>query len=262
MKFRIIVRGPVLSMSGYGEQSRFALRALRKHEDKFDIFIVPIPWGNTNWINNNDEERQWMDKLILKTAQYLKAEPNPQFDLSLQVTIPNEWEKIAKVNVGYTAGIETTRVAPGWFEKANMMDRIIVVSNHAKNVFMSSAYETVNKATGQKSVIKLETPMEVVSYPVRNFEKDEDFDLDLEYDFNYLLMAQWSERKNIENTIKWFVEENIDQEVGLVVKTNSQANCKIDKEFTLEERLKPLLKQYSDRKCKVYLLHGDLTEQD
>ena len=41
MKFRIIVRGPVLSMSGYGEQSRFALRALRKHEDKFDIHIVP-----------------------------------------------------------------------------------------------------------------------------------------------------------------------------------------------------------------------------
>ena len=66
MKFRIIVRGPVLSMSGYGEQSRFALRALRKHEDKFDIFIVPIPWGNTNWINDNDEERKWMDKHILE----------------------------------------------------------------------------------------------------------------------------------------------------------------------------------------------------
>ena len=104
-------------MSGYGEQSRFALRALRKHEDKFDIFIVPIPWGNTNWINDNDEERKWMDRHILRTAQYLKAEPNPQFDLSLQITIPNEWEDIARVNVGYTAGIETTRVAPGWFEK-------------------------------------------------------------------------------------------------------------------------------------------------
>jgi len=261
MKLRIIVRGPVLSMSGYGEQSRFALRALRKHEDKLDIYIVPIPWGNTNWINTNDEERKWMDANILRTANYLKSEPNPQFDLSLQVTIPNEWEDLAKVNVGYTAGIETTRVAPVWFEKTNMMDRVIVVSNHAKQVFESSAYDALNKSTGEKAILKLETPMEVVSYPVRNYDADEQFDIDLEHDFNYLLMAQWSERKNIENTIKWFVEENIDQEVGLVIKTNSQANCKIDKEFTLEKRLRPLLKQYEDRKCKVYLLHGDLSEQ-
>ena len=262
MKFRIIVRAPVLSMSGYGEQSRFALRALRKHEDKFDIFIVPIPWGNTNWINDNDEERQWMDHHIRRTAELLSSEDQPQFDMSLQITIPNEWEDIARINVGYTAGIETTRVAPGWFEKANMMDRVIVVSNHAKNVFMSSAYEAINKKDGKKTMLKLETPMEVVSYPVRHFEKDETFNIDLEHDFNYLLMAQWSQRKNIENTIKWFVEENIDQEVGLVIKTNSQANCKIDREFTYEKRLKPLLDQYPDRKCKVYLLHGDMTPQE
>ena len=262
MKARIVVRGPVLSMSGYGEQSRFALRALRKHEDKFDIHIIPIPWGNTNWINDNDEERQWMDHHIRRTAALLHAEENPQFDMSLQITIPNEWEDLARVNVGYTAGIETTRVAPGWIEKANMMDRIIVVSNHAKNVFVNSAYDAHNKNTGEKMEIRLQTPIEVVSYPVRNFEKDESFDLDLAHDFNYLLMAQWSDRKNIENTIRWFVEENIDQEVGLVIKTNSQANCKIDREFTLEERLKPLLSEYSDRKCKVYLLHGDMSPQE
>ena len=162
MKFRIIVRGHVLSMSGYGEQSRFALRSLRKHEYKFDIFIVPIPWGNTNWINDNDEERQWMDNHIRRTAHYLQAEPSPQFDMSLQITIPNEWEDIAKVNVGYTAGIETTRVAPQWLEKANMMDRIIVVSNHAKQVFESSAYDAQNRQTGEKATIKLETPIDVV----------------------------------------------------------------------------------------------------
>ena len=262
MKFRIIVRGPVLSMSGYGEQSRFALRSLRKHEDKFDIFIVPIPWGNTNWINENDEERQWMDHHIRRTAQYLQAEQNHQFDMSLQITIPNEWEDLARVNIGYTAGIETTRVAPQWLEKANMMDRMIVVSKHAKQVFENSVYEAYNKQTGEKATFKLETPIEVVSYPVRHFQKDETFDIELDYDFNYLLMAQWSERKNIENTIRWFVEENIDQEVGLVIKTNSQANCKIDREFTLDKRLKPLLKAYPDRKCKIYLLHGDMTPEE
>ena len=262
MKFRIVVRGPVLSMSGYGEQSRFALRSLRKHEDKFDIHIVPVPWGNTNWINDDDEERQWMDNHIRRTAMYLQSEQNPQFDMSLQITIPNEWEMMADVNIGYTAGIETTRVAPVWIEKANMMDRIIVVSNHAKNVFMNSAYDALNKQTGEKTNLHVKTPIEVVNYPVREFEPDSNFNINLEHDFNYLLVAQWSTRKNIENTIKWFIEENIDDEVGLVIKTNSQANCKIDKEFTLEQRLEPLLKSYPDRKCKIYLLHGDMTPEE
>ena len=37
MKKKIFVKGPVLSQSGYGEQSRFALRALKSREDLFDI---------------------------------------------------------------------------------------------------------------------------------------------------------------------------------------------------------------------------------
>ena len=56
-----------------------------------------------------------------------------QFDISFQVTIPNEWEQIAPVNIGYTAGIETTRVAHQWIEKGNVMNNIVVVSNHSKN---------------------------------------------------------------------------------------------------------------------------------
>ena len=99
MKFAIVVRAPVLSMSGYGEQSRFALRALRKHEDKFDIYIVPIPWGNTNWINDDDEERKWIDDKIRRTAMVLQSEKEPQFDMSLQITIPNEFEDLAKINI-------------------------------------------------------------------------------------------------------------------------------------------------------------------
>ena len=45
MKKKIFVKGPVLSQSGYGEQSIFALRGLRSREDLFDIYIQPIPWG-------------------------------------------------------------------------------------------------------------------------------------------------------------------------------------------------------------------------
>ena len=67
MKKKVFVRGPVLSQSGYGEQSRFALRALRSREDLFDIFIQPTAWGQTGWIWKNDEFRQWMDEKITLT---------------------------------------------------------------------------------------------------------------------------------------------------------------------------------------------------
>ena len=103
MRKKIVVRGPVLSMSGYGEQTRFAIRSLRHREDEFDIYIIPVGWGATGWQHEFDEERAWIDRKIAKTAHYMSTE-NSQFDMSLQVTIPNEWEKLAPYNVGYTAG--------------------------------------------------------------------------------------------------------------------------------------------------------------
>ena len=69
MKKKIYVKGPVLSQSGYGEQSRFALRALRSREDLFDIYIQPIPWGQTGWIWEDNEFRNWIDQRIIMTAE-------------------------------------------------------------------------------------------------------------------------------------------------------------------------------------------------
>ena len=109
MRKRIIVKGPVLSRSGYGFQSRFALQALRTREDILDIYIQNIPWGQTGWIWRDDEFRQWIDERIINTINY--TQHGGKFDLSLQITIPNEWENMADINVGYTAGIETTKVA-------------------------------------------------------------------------------------------------------------------------------------------------------
>ena len=50
MRKKIFVKGPVLTQSGYGEQARFALRALKSREDLFDIYIQPIIWGGTGWV--------------------------------------------------------------------------------------------------------------------------------------------------------------------------------------------------------------------
>jgi glycosyltransferase involved in cell wall biosynthesis len=257
MKKKVIVRGPILTQSGYGEHARFIMRALRSREDVFDIYALPVNWGKTNWEWQNTEERRWLDGIFEKTAN----QKENKFDLSLQVTIPNEWEKIAEKNIGVTAGIETTAVAPAWIQKSQVVDRIITISEHAKNVYKSTSYDAQDKQTGRVfKNVRCTTPIDIVRYPVKDIA-DKDLGLDLDYDFNFLVVGMFTPRKNIENTITWFVEEFIDQEVGLVVKTNVMKNCLYDKVAT-EVQIKQILAKYPNRKCKVYLLHGYMTEED
>ena len=258
MRQRILITGPVLSQSGYGEQARFALRALRTREDIFDIYIVPTKWGQTGWVSLANEERTWIDQKIAQTHAFNQMKG--KYDISLQITIPNEWKRLAPINIGYTAGIETTKVAPVWIQKANEMDKIIVVSNHSKEVFQNTSYQGRHKDTGQFINLITQTPVEAVGYPVRNFKK-KSVNLKLEYDFNYLAISQWGPRKNFNNLINWFIEENFDQEVGLVLKTSIKNNSIIDREHT-EKKLRNILAKHGERKCKVYLLHGDLTEEE
>lgn len=256
---RVVVRGPVLSQSGYGEHTRFVLRALRSREPEIDIYVIPTGWGQTGWITEDDDERKWLDDKISKTVVHMQSKL--PFDVSVQVTIPNEWEKMAAVNIGVTAGIETTKVSPVWLEKSNIMDKIITVSEHSKRGFLETDYAGTNRHTGQKMHLKCNVPVECVSYPVKSYEKLEKLDLNLDYDFNFLAVAQWGPRKNMQNLIKWFIEENIDQEVGLVVKT-SLKNCSVvDREYT-KTLVRDIARKYPEKKCKVYLLHGDMTTRE
>tara|TARA_R110002012_G_scaffold101317_1_gene240327 strand:+ start:1623 stop:2858 length:1236 start_codon:yes stop_codon:yes gene_type:complete len=257
MKKKIFVRGPVLSQSGYGEQSRFALRALRSREDLFDVFIQPTAWGQTGWIWKNDEFRQWMDEKITLT-QVLIHKKQLQADISLQITIPNEFQKIAPMNVGYTAGIETTAVAPQWLQKGNEMDKILVVSNHAMNTYKNTTATATNNETGETFPYKLETPIDVVWENTIREKAEEIPNLDISTDFNFLMVSQMGPRKNFQNAISWWVEEFIDQKVGLIIKTNIKNNSRMDLEAT-QASVKNVLSKYTERKCKIYLLHGDLT---
>jgi len=260
IKKKIIVKAPALSNSGYGEQSRFALRSLKQHEDEFDIFLINIPWGKTGEATLSKEEKEWLDYLQVKTHLYSQqSSEGMYFDYSLQITIPSEFEKISPINIGYTAGIETTKVSPQWIEKVNMMDKVIVPSNHSKNVFNNTNYKTQ-----EGKELKVLTPIEVCSFPVTSIsEKIPELDFDTE--FNFLSVAQWGPRKNVEATIVSFLEEFKSEKVGLVLKLNIAKNSTMDRLAT-EDRLKNLINAFKEQngeiKCKVYLLHGSLSEEE
>ena len=255
---KVLVRGPALSQSGYGEHTRFVLRALRLQEAELDIHILPTGWGETGWLAINDEERKWIDAKVAAGAQHLHQKL--PYDISVQVTIPNEWQRMAPINIGVTAGIETNKVSPTWLEMCNAMDKVITISEHSKNGFVMTEYHGQNKQTGQPMHLKCDVPVEVAGYPVKEHEIV-DVSLDLDYDFNYLAISQWGPRKNMDNLIKWFVEENHDQEVGLVVKTSLKNNSVVDREY-IEQVVSQAIPNLEERKCKIYLLHGDMSEAE
>lgn len=265
MKLKVLFKAPLLTRSGYGEQSRFALRAMRTRPDLFEIGILPLDWGKTSWVNEIGEERTWIDSQVRSTVEYLQK--GGKFDVSVQSTIPNEFENIAKVNIGYTAGIETTKAAHQWIEKINEMDGVIVVSNFSKQVLENTKYDATNNETGEKIVLQTNTPIYPANYPVKTYQDLEPVELNLKHDFNFLTIAQFGPRKNLANTFKWFIEEFSQDEIGLVVKTNMAKNSYMDRQASFHSIVNAVAQiknelNLKEMKCKIYLLHGDMSDEE
>ena len=89
-----------------------------------------------------------------------------QPDVYVDIRIPNEFQTYGKVNIGITAGIETTAVSNNWIEGCNKMDLVIVPSEHSKNGFINIIYEKIQnyQMVKQQKVgeLKLEKPIEVL----------------------------------------------------------------------------------------------------
>lgn len=250
---KILISGPILSRSGYGEMARFAYRSLKDNLD-VDLYLEATIWGKTGWLFEDNEERREIENLLVKTRLYTQnSGGNPFYDFSIQTTIPNEWKKRATVNVGYTAGIETNMISPAWLQPSQQMDKIVVISEHAKSGFMNTLF---GNQQGQQ--FRVTTPVEVVHLPYRNAPK-KDLNLSLKYDFNFLAVCQWGPRKNLDQTILGFLEEFGNEEVGLLLKVNTSNDSIMDRNLT-DRRLQQLLNSFPNRKCAVTLLHGHLSE--
>lgn len=256
---KVLLVAPVMSRSGYGEMGRFALRSMLNNPN-LDVYLHNIRWGHTGWIWEDDQERKMIDSLLQKTIMY-QHNGAGQFDMSVQCTIPNEWKKITPFDIGYTAGIETDKVAPLWLQKGNEMDKIVVISNHSKKVYKDTSYGATNQETGETiEDYRCTTPIDVVGFPNRNLEAEE-MELELKHDFNFLCVAQLSPRKNVDAVINNFIEEFRNEDVGLLLKLNGANDSVMD-----YHRCAQMFKEMSDTSkkegwsCSIKLLHGNLTD--
>ena len=266
---KVLIRGPLLSRSGYGEHARYMFRAISSRPDLFDVYALPLGWGQSSWTHQETEENKKITECINKTQTCGAFNQNGLdttfFDISLQVGIPHEWNKLAKYNIGVTAAVETTQASGKWIDSCNkLVDRIFVTSEHAKNSLTNPVYDLVNEAGQSVGKMKCNTPIDVISYPVRKTKPDKKFQkkIKLDTDFNFLTMAQFGPRKNLENSIFWFLEEFRDNpDVGLIVKTHQMNNSGIDRAQVCSV-IKRACDAVPNRKCKVYLIHGNLTDEE
>ena len=275
MKKLMLICAPVTSRSGYGDHARDLVRAFLKL-DKFNVKILDVPWGQTprNALDNE------LDKNIIDC---ILSEPklDSQPDVYVDIRIPNEFQTYGKINIGITAGIETTAVSNAWIEGCNKMDLVIVPSEHSKKGFVSALYEKIQQLPNGKKQklgeLKLEKPIESVFEGVdENLFKPIDnssLDLvdDIKEDFCFLHVGLWGkggygeDRKDISKLIKVFYESfaNKKQQPALILKTNQATFSILDREECLKRINKIKSKFPKDWNLpNVYLLHGSLSSEN
>ncbi len=267
----LLFQGPVATRSGYGDHSRDLLASLFKM-DKYDIKVIPTRWGNTpqNQLNPQTELGQ---KIIQNVVTQVTKQP----DVYIQVTVANEFRPIGKYNIGITAGVETTIAPKSFVDGCNRMDLIIVPSKFTKNTLLQTSYDEKDKRTGQLiAQHKISKPIEVLHEGVELEKwqlpkKVDKFLEDLETDFNYLVVGHWlqgdigQDRKDIGMTIKTFctVFKDIPKkdQPGLILKTSTAGFSVMDRE-NISKKIRDITKEFGDKCPSIYLLFGDLSENE
>lgn len=274
-KIRTLLRAPIETQSGYGKHSLEVFRALFS-DPLFDLHIEGVGWGNCSFRTDSSPEREAIKNCIKK---YLisRQQENENWDLFVSVTIPSEFEKRGKINIGVTAGIETDRISHVWVQKCNEMDLVIVPSEHSKKVIEKTAIDWQNQQTGQQGTFQVDRPVIVCNEGVDTeiFKKLDKLynnpiaDMDFGCDFNFLSVSQWGkggfgeDRKNISLMLKYFIEEfSGRKDVGLVLKTNMSRNNEGDF-VAVKNRLEQIKSNFKEEDVPpIHLIHGNLTEEE
>jgi glycosyltransferase involved in cell wall biosynthesis len=266
-KQTLLFRGPVKSRSGYGSHSRDLLEALYQM-DIYDIKIDSCLWGNTpmNALEKDNEFHKWI-------VENSVSEFNGLPDIYVQVTVPNEFQRYGKFNIGITAGIETTLAPKDWIDGCNRMDLIIATSNFSRDVLLTTVYD--EKEKNSDKLVKqhrIEKPIEVlfegVDTNIYNNVVNPSFELDIKEDFAYLFVGHWlkgnigQDRKDVGMLIKTFAETFKDKTEcpALILKTSSAVFSVIERE-SFRKKIKSILTGINNPP-PIYLLFGDLTNKE
>ena len=266
-KIKVVVSCPVDTYSGYGARARDFVQALIEL-GKYDVRILSQRWGNVRQGYLEDHKRDDLSSLIIPQ---LTSEP----DIWIQITVPNEFQRLGKYNIGVTAGIETTLAAPQWIIGCNVMDLVITSSKHSKLVFEESKYDMIDNTKGTTEKIEIKKPIEILfegadvnkyvplSLPTKFNLKD------IPESFCFLNVGHWlpgalgHDRKNIGLLVRLFFEtyKNKPNPPALILKTSMVTSSILDRNKILSN-IEKIKNDVKGTLPNVYLLHGDLTDEE
>ena len=260
-KPKLLLSGPVLTASGYGVHARQVLKAL-VDGGRFDVYATSIRWGETAFLTG--PEHDWIRELVER--------PRPdRFDISVQVTIPNEFKRQAPLSIGITAGIEVDRVSPEWLVKCNSeVDLVVVPSQHSARSF-SVQYGAPDGRTLalQKPIIVLHEGVDIGRY--HPAEEESQLLTELGVPAKNLVCVglgldkpEGQDRKNITRLVEWFARAFKGRsDVGLVLKVGIVNGSNLD--FEIVKRRVSDIKRLAtggDSDPPIFLVHGRLSEDE
>jgi glycosyltransferase involved in cell wall biosynthesis len=239
---RVVLRAPLLSVSGYGEHSRQIFRWLLSRPD-VEVSVQVLNWGNTTWCINPAGERGLVGEIMRRST-----DKTGSFDYSFQVQLPDEWDPgLAKFNVGVTAGVETTSCYSKWTDKIKTMDAVIVPSEFTKKTFVDTDESTSSKIYVVPEALSIDATASC-----------DDVLQDIKTPNNILLIGQLTavdraqDRKCIVDTIESLLKCIKDRpDWSIVIKTNMGRGTEKD---LLETQT--ILRQIKGAKGRVHLIHG------
>lgn len=271
----LVISAPVATVSGYGSHARDIVRSLRDL-DKYDIKIISQRWGSTpmNALSPNDEFHMWMLQRMISP----KITQKP--DIWIQITVPNEYQRVGKFNIGITAGIETNLVHNEWIDGMNRMDLNIVTSEHSKQSFLNSVYQKKDQNGNPVGELKVTKPIEVLfegfdervytnkQHDIQGSFLDDELNK-IEEDFVFLFVGHWlkgdfgHDRKDVATLIKTFSETFRDKNnpPALLLKTSAGVFSVMDRE-EIVTRIQKVRDGIKGELPPVYLLHGELTDEE
>lgn len=267
-KIKVVVSCPVDTYSGYGARARDFVQALLALE-KYDVRILSQRWGNTRQGYLDDHKRDDLTSLIIPQLTY---EP----DIWIQITVPNEFQRVGKFNIGVTAGIETTLASPQWVMGCNVMDLVLTSSAHSKLVFEESKYDMTDTARGTREKIEVTKPIEILfegadTNKYRPLELPTRFNLknDIPEAFCFLAVGHWlpgalgHDRKNIGLLVRLFLEafKNKPNPPALILKVSMVTSSIMDRNKILNN-IEKIRNEVKGTLPNIYLLHGDLTDEE
>jgi len=272
MKKVLALIGPADTKSGYGYRTADLFSAfVELYKDEFDIKFVSRRWGMLPFGALNPDNPN--HKFLLDNAVSEEELGTP--DIAVQVTIPNEFYKKGKINVGVTAGIETTLCSIPWIEGMNRMDYNLVSSNHSKQTFDRTVYQSnVDPNVTVKVNSKIDVLFEGIDFKKLHTKKrsqkiNKMLD-ELPEEFIFLTFGRWlngdmfQDRKNIGGTILAYLyaAANMEEDTLLLVKTNDENEMLREEIQRKIEEVKSIFKANNpnSKVGKIKVLKGELTD--